>query len=59
MTVGEKVLMGQVLKLIRLVLVMPATNAISEISFSAMQASRHVVHHISKSAQCHDGFAHK
>ena len=36
MTVGEKVLMGQVLKLIRLVLVMPATNAISKISFSAM-----------------------
>ena len=37
MTVGEKVLMGQVLKLIRLVLVMPATNAISEIYFSAMR----------------------
>ena len=36
MTVGEKVLMGQVLKLIRLVLVMPATNAISERSFSAI-----------------------
>ena len=42
MTVGEKVLMGQVLKLIRLVLVMPSTNAISERFFSAMRASRHV-----------------
>ena len=37
MSVGEKVLIDQVMKLIRLVLVMPATNAISERSFSAMR----------------------
>ena len=37
MSVGEKVLMDQVIKLVCLVLVMPATNAISERSFSAMR----------------------
>ena len=53
MTVGEKVLMGQVLKLISLVLVMPATNAIGKRSFSAIK-----VHHVPKQPQYHDGFAH-
>ena len=37
MSVGKKVLMDQVIKLVRLVLVMPATNAISDRSFSAMR----------------------
>lgn len=37
MSVGEKVLMDQVIKLVRLILVMPSTNAISERSFSAMR----------------------
>ena len=37
MSVGEKLLMAQVVKLVRLLLVMPATNAISERSFSAMR----------------------
>ena len=36
MSVGEKQLLSQVVKLVRLLLVMPDTNAISERSFSAM-----------------------
>ena len=37
MSVGEKQLLSQVVKLMKLLLVMPATNAISERSFSAMR----------------------
>ena len=37
MSVGERALMSQVVKLVCLLLVMPATNAISERSFSAMR----------------------
>lgn len=37
MSVGEKFLMAQVVKPVCLLLVMPATNAISERSFSAMR----------------------
>lgn len=37
MSNGEKALLSQVIKLVRLLLVMPATNAISERSFSAMR----------------------
>ncbi len=37
MSVGEKALMAEVIKLVRLLLVMPATNAISKRSFSAMR----------------------
>ena len=37
MSVAEKVLLAEVVKLVRLLLVIPATNAISERSFSAMR----------------------
>ena len=37
MSNGEKALLSQVIKLVHLLLVMPATNAISERSFSAMR----------------------
>ena len=37
MSVGEKQLLSQVVKVVKLLLVMPATNAISERSFSAMR----------------------
>lgn len=37
MSVGEKQLLSQVVKLVNLLLVIPATNAISERSFSAMR----------------------
>ena len=37
MSIGEKQLLSQVVKLVKLLLVMPATNAISERSFSAMR----------------------
>ena len=36
MSVGEKQLLSQVVKLVNLLLVMPATNAISKTSFSAL-----------------------
>ena len=36
MSIGEKQLLSEVVKLVKLLLVMPATNAISERSFSAM-----------------------
>ena len=34
---GQKLLIGEVVKLLKLVIVMPATNAVSERSFSAMR----------------------
>ena len=34
---GQKILIGEVVKLLKLVIVMPATNAVSERSFSAMR----------------------
>ncbi len=37
MSAGEKALLAEVIKLVRLLLVMPATNAASERSFSAMR----------------------
>ena len=37
MSAGERDLLDQVVKLLRLLLVMPATNAVSERSFSAMR----------------------
>ena len=37
MSVGERAMLSEVVKLVRLLLVMPATNAVSERSFSAMR----------------------
>jgi len=37
---GEKVLHAQVIKLVRMILVLPATNAVSERSFSAMRRTK-------------------
>ena len=40
MSIGERALLKEVVKLVRLILVLPATNAVSERSFSAMRRAK-------------------
>ena len=57
MSVGEKVLMDQVIKLVRLVLVMLATNAISERSFFSYAPHQNIlkVNDVTRALECYYG----
>ena len=56
----EKALLSQVIKLVRLLLVMPATNAISEQSFSTMRRVKTCLRSTmsQKMVEFGNGFAH-